>query len=62
MIKAGIAVRNYASKQFPWTFTPTSATTIEVSYSGTSESGYVTNLNYLIGDLSPTLVAQTSVG
>jgi hypothetical protein len=62
LIKAGIPVRNYASKRFPWTFTPSLATTIEVPYSGTSEAGYVTTLNSLVGDLPPTLVAHTSVG
>jgi hypothetical protein len=62
LFKAGISVKNYASKQFPWTFTPSSAMTIEVPYSGTSERGYSTDLNYLVGDLSPTLVAYTSTG
>ena len=62
LIKAGIPVRNYASKRFPWTSTPSPATTIEVPYSGTSERGYVTNPYALVGDLPPTLVAHTSVG
>jgi len=62
LIKARIPVRNYASKRFPWTFSPSAATTIEVPYTGTSEEGYVTDLNYLIGDLPPTLVAYTSTG
>lgn len=62
LTKARIPVRNYASKQFPWTFTPSSATTIEVPYFGTSQLGYATNLDHLIGGLSPTLVAHTSVG
>jgi hypothetical protein len=62
LIQAGIPVKNYASKRFPWTYTPSPATTIEVPYTGTSEGGYVTNLNSLVGDLPPTLVAHTSAG
>jgi hypothetical protein len=62
LIKAGIPVRHYASKRFPWTYTPSPATTIEVSYSGSSETGYVTDLDNLIGNLPPALVAHTSVG
>jgi hypothetical protein len=62
LIEAGSPVRSYASKQLPWTITPTPTTTIEVPYSGTSEGGYYTDLNYLIGDLPPTLVAHTSAG
>jgi hypothetical protein len=62
LTKAGFPVRSYASKQFPWTITPTSTTTIEVPYAGTSETGYVTDLRDLIGDLPPTLVAHTSAG
>jgi len=62
LMTAGFAVRSYASKKFPWTIFPAAATTVEVPYAGTSNTGYVTDLSFLIGGLPPDLVAHTSVG